>query len=402
VSDDKPRWKRTLDRLVDASAKERLVISVAALVLAVAVGFVIVVLAGLAASCAQTISYVGVATPLCYDPFAVYSELFLGAIGHPERGGWTPLDYRMAVTLQQTTLLTFTGLAVAISFRAGLFNIGVQGQMVFGALGAALATIQVGSFVPGGLLGTLVLVPLGILAGALAGGLWGALPGALKAYADANEVITTIMLNFVAVNIAYVVVATWFTPADSSLVQTANVPTAALIPNVPFAFRPRDNFSLLGLLFAVALVAGLAYLLARTSFGYDLRTTGKQPEAAAYGGVDEKRTTVASLGLSGALGGVAGAVLVMMVQGRWLADIPQLGFDGITVSILAGNNPLGVGFAALLFGVLKSGSLAIGFGTDVPPQLVDVLRGLVVLFVAMPEFFRMVGERYGYGGGVDA
>jgi len=400
--DGQPRWQGVLDRLVDASAKERLVISVAALVLAVAVGFVIVVLAGLAASCSQTVSYFGVSTPLCYDPVAVYSELFLGAIGHPQRGGWSPLDYRMATTLQQATLLTFTGLAVAVSFRAGLFNIGVQGQMVLGALGAALATIHAGPFVPGGVVGTLVLVPVGVLAGALAGGLWGALPGALKAYADANEVITTIMLNFVAANLAYVAVSTWFMPGNASLVQTADVPTAARIPTLPFAFEPRDNFSLLALLFAVALVAALAYLLARTSFGYDLRTTGEQPEAAAYGGVDEKRTTVWSMGLSGALGGVAGAVLVLMVQGRWLADVPQLGFDGITVSILAGNNPLGVGFAAMLFGVLKSGSLAIGFGTDVPPQLVDVLRGLVVLFVAMPEFFRMVGERYGYGGDVDA
>jgi len=407
MSEDAPRWRSALARLVDASVKERLVISVAALVLAVAVGFVIVVLAGLAASCTQKVAILGVQTPSCYDPFAVYSELFLGAIGHPERvllgtGTWSPFDFRVASMLQSTTLLVFTGLAVAVSFRAGLFNIGVQGQMVLGALGAALATIYVGEVVPGGLLGTVVLVPVGIAAGALAGGLWGALPGALKAYADANEVITTIMLNFVAANLAYVVVSTWFTPADSSLVQTADIPAAAQIPNVPFGFDPRNNFSLLGLLLAVALVVAVAYLLARTAFGYDLRTSGEQPEAAAYGGVNEKRTIVASMGISGALGGVAGAVLVMMVQGRWLANLPQLGFDGITVSILAGNNPLGVGFAALLFGVLKSGSAAIGFGTDVPPALVDVLRGLIILFVAMPEFFRMLGSHLGVGGDVDA
>ena len=402
MSDDRTRWRRALSRLVDASATERLLISVAALVLAVAVGFVIVVLAGLAATCASKATIFGVATPLCYNPFAVYHELFLGAIGHPLAGNWTPLHFRMAVTLQQTTLLVFTGLAVAVSFRAGMFNIGVQGQMVLGALATALATIYVGGLVPGGVVGTLVLVPVGLVAGAVAGGLWGALPGALKAYADANEVITTIMLNFVAANLAYVVVASWFTPADSSLVQTANIPTAAYIPTVPFAFQPRDSFSLLGLLFAVALVVGVAYLLARTVFGYDLRASGEQPEAAAYGGVSEKQTMVASMGLSGALGGIGGAVLVMMVQGRWLANLPQLGFDGITVSILAGNNPLGVGFAALLFGVLKSGSAAIGFGTDVPPSLVDVLRGLVILFVAMPEFFRMVGSHLDVGGDVDA
>lgn len=407
MSQDTPRWRRAIARLVDASVKERLVISVAALVLAVAVGFVIVTLAGLAASCTTHPTIFGVRTPSCYDPFAVYSELFLGAIGHPEQvlfgtGTWTPLDFRVASLLRSTTLLVFTGLAVAVSFRAGMFNIGVQGQLLLGALAAALATVYAAPLVPGGVVGTLVLVPVGIVAGALAGGVWGAIPGALKAYADANEVITTIMLNFVAANLAYVAVSTWFTPPDSSLVQTATIPAAARIPNVPFGFQPRDNFSLLGLLFAVALVVGVAYLLARTSFGYDLRTSGSQPEAAAYGGVKEKRTMVTSMGISGALGGISGAMLVLMVQGRWLSNLPQLGFDGITVSILAGNNPLGVGFAALLFGVLKSGSAAIGFGTNVPPALVDVLRGLIILFVAMPEFFRLLGGRLGVGGDVDA
>jgi simple sugar transport system permease protein len=103
---------------------------------------------------------------------------------------------------------------------------------------------------------------------------------------------------------------------------------------------------------------------------------------------------VSSMTLSGALGGVGGAMYVLMVEGKWLTQIPALGFDGITVSILAGNNPLGVGFAALLFGVLKSGALAVDFATDVPRQLVGVLRGLIILFVAMPEFFRMVGAKF--------
>ncbi|MGB9988071.1 ABC transporter permease [Salarchaeum japonicum] len=393
------KYRRALERLVDASAKERIAVSAAALALSILVGALVVFVSGIVATCASpAFSVLGVG--VCYDPINVFTELFLGALGHPEQGGWSPTNYRIAIALQQTTLLIFTGLAVAVSFRAGLFNIGVQGQLVFGALAAAVATIWAGAIAPTGILGTVFLVPLGLLAGAIAGGLYGALPGALKAYGGANEVITTIMLNFIASNVAYVLVSTFLMPESSQLVQTAVIPAAAKIPNVPFiGFEARDAFSLLALLGALAFITGIAYLLAKTSFGYDIRTSGLQEEAAAYSGVDAKRTTVLSMALSGALAGVGGAVWVLMVKGRFLTGLPSLGFDGITVSILAGNNPIGVGAAAFLFGVLKSGTIAVDFSTDVPVELVDVLRGLIILFVAMPEFFRLIGKRYlGLGG----
>jgi simple sugar transport system permease protein len=114
--------------------------------------------------------------------------------------------------------------------------------------------------------------------------------------------------------------------------------------------------------------------------------------------VNAKLTTVRAMTLSGALGGIGGSVWVLMSEGRWMASIPDLGFDGITVSILAGNNPVGVLPAAFLFGILKGGALEIGFRTDVPTELVAVLRGLIILFVAMPEFFRMIGRYTGVGG----
>ncbi|WP_306059713.1 ABC transporter permease [Natronococcus wangiae] len=385
--------ERLLERLVHASVLERVVISVAALFAAILVGGVLVFASGGFASCRTGLDLGG--ATFCYNPMQVYYELFLGSLGHPLEGDWSPMNYSLATTLRQTTLLIFAGLSVAVAFRAGLFNIGTQGQLVVGGLLTAVTVLFAAQYVPGGGVGTALLVPLGVLAGAIGGGFYGAIPGALKAYADANEVITTIMLNFIATGVTATLLSWRFQDPDSANPQTRTVPEYAEIPNVPVVgFSGRMDFSLLALGFAVALMLGIAWLLARTSFGYELRTSGVQPAAAAYGGVDEKRMTVASMTLSGALGGVAGAFWVLMQHGRWLENVPPLGFDGIAVSILAGNNPLGVGAAAFLFGVLSSGSSSINTATDVPPELVGVLSGLVILFVAMPEFFRMIGRRF--------
>lgn len=384
---------------MEASPLERILISFAALLLSIFMGAVIVLVSGLAATVENpwmVVEIGGRQLSFSYDPIGVYGELFLGAFGHPFRGEWELFNFRMAVTLRETTLLTFTGLSVAVAFRAGLFNIGTQGQLVLGALATALAVLAAGPFVPAGILGTLILIPLGVVAGAVVGGLWGALPGALKAYADANEVITTIMLNTVAANVAFFLVATYLQPETTSNTQTADVPSEAMIPNLPFGlgFQPRDGFSLISLFMAIGFVIIIYYLFTRLAFGYDLRTSGLQPEAAAFSGVNAKRMTVASMTLSGALGGVGGTMFVLISQGKFLTQIPSLGFDGITVAILAGNNPIGVAFAALLFGILKSGAGVVDFATNIPQDLVGVLRGLIILFVAMPEFFRMAGARF--------
>lgn len=397
--------RRALERLVRSSAVERLLISLAALVLSILVGTVLILASGRMTTCptaAATYFDIG----FCYDPVMVYDRLFFGALGDPMnplfqpfqgefappiRRGWSPFNPAMAVTLRETTVLVFTGLSVALAFRAGVFNIGTQGQLVAGALASALGVLAAVPFVPSGLAGTLVLVPLGLFIGALFGGLYGAIPGVLKAYADANEVITTIMLNFVAAQIAFYLVSTHFAKPNSSAVETSDLPAFARIPSV--VFDPRTNFSLLALAIALVFALGIYYLVERTSLGYDLRTSGLQPAAAEYGGVNTRRTIVSSLVLSGALGGLGGALYVLMILGNFQVGIPSYGFDGITVAILAGNNPIGVLFAAPLFGIIKSGSIIIDTSTSVPPQLIDVLRGLIILFVAMPEFFRLFGRR---------
>ncbi|MBV0902276.1 ABC transporter permease [Haloarcula salina] len=390
------RWdaaRRRLVRLGQTSVGERVLIALSALVLSMAVGTVIVLVAGVLATCRDPALTIGGST-LCYDPFFVFDRLFLGALGDPFAGGWSPLNNQFAATLRETTILVFTGLSVALAFRAGIFNIGTQGQLVVGALASALAVLWTASLVSG-TLALVTLIPVGLLAGALGGGFYGAIPGALKAYADANEVITTIMLNFVATLVTRYLVRNHFADPTSQATQTRTLPDAGQFPAI--LFDPRTDFSILALLLALAFVGGVYYLLEHTSFGYDLRTAGIQPAAAEYGGVNAPRTVLSSLTLSGALAGVGGALFVMMTLGKFQTGIPSYGFDGITVSILAGNNPIGAVFAAFLFGVLKSGSNVVSFATNVPPQLVGVLRGLIILFVAMPEFFRLIGRRLAAG-----
>jgi ABC-type uncharacterized transport system permease subunit len=363
--------EQILDRLVDASASERIAISFAAVFASMLVGALILLVSGVVAECSSPL--LGL---FCYNPLEVYYYLLLAPV----------LNFNnLSQMLQETSILIFTGLAVAISFRAGLFNIGTQGQFVLGSLAAALTAIAAGGVLGGGLVSGLLIALLALTAGAIVGGIYAAIPGVLKAYAGANEVITTIMLNFVAADVAFFLVSAYFQMEGSGTIETAFVPESA-------QFGPVVAM-LLGLLF----VAATTFVLWGTAFGFDLRTSGLQPDAADYAGVDSRRMVVTSMTLSGAVGGIGGAVWVLMALGRWVAGVPPFGFDGITVSVLAGNNPLGVLLAAPLFGVLKTGSLSIDFQLGVPVQLVGVIRGLIILFIAMPEFFRMLGARYGYG-----
>ncbi|MFP8955378.1 ABC transporter permease [Natrialbaceae archaeon A-CW3] len=377
-------WRGALDRLVDASALERILISVTSLLFAIVIGAVLVFVSGFVTDCTDPFIYFPGAGYGCYNPFEVYWTMLDGSFGSMSNLGQT---------LQETTLLLFTGLSVAVAFRAGLFNIGTQGQMILGALGTSLVVLHLGEVVPNNVLGTLLVIPSGIVVGAIVGGFWGMIPGLMKAYADAHEVITTIMLNFVAMGIAFWLVQVHVGDLTTDSVQTESVPSIARLP----ATISGSRFSLVALVGAVLVAMGIYHLYTRTVLGYDLRTSGIQQTAAEYGGVNARHNIVTSMTLSGALGGIAGAIYVMMVQYRWQAGMPALGFDGIAVSILAGNNPLGVIPAALLFGSLKSGSMAIDLTLGVPNELVEVLRGLIILFIAMPEFFRMIGKRYGFG-----
>jgi simple sugar transport system permease protein len=363
---------RAVDRMTHAGAVERFVIALAAIALALVLGSVIVAASG-------------------YNPVEFVLYLVYGAIGTTSN---------VSFMLRQSTMLILAGVAVAISFRAGIFNIGVQGQFIVGGFATTVTVLGLGPHLPGGVLGGIVLVALGTVAAVVAGGAYAALPGLMKAYADANEVITTIMLNFIATGVVFYLIDGYLRAPNASAPNTPSFPDYVTYPSVVFG---SSSFSVIGLGVAVAAVAGVYVVMNRTRFGYDLRTSGHQAPAAAFSGVDPKRTIVETMVFSGMAAGLTGAVFVVMVLGYYTdpATFPSVGFDAIAVSLLAANNPLGVVPAGLLFGGLEAGQQFIGINLDVPQELVDGVVGLVVLFVATPELFRMAGRRTGLGRGGD-
>ncbi|WP_323192261.1 ABC transporter permease [Halostella sp. PRR32] len=377
------RAKRILGRLVDASARERILISFASLALALVVGAILLLASGAFATCGSPFLVFG-GIEFCYNPIEVYRVMLNGAIGSP---------YSIGLTLRETTLLILAGVAVAVTFQAGIFNIGTQGQFVVGGLAGAALVQYTADILPANAVGGILLFVLGLAAAGVAGALYGALPGVLLAYYDANEVITTIMLNFIATAVAFTTVRSFL--REGAAVQTALVPDYAVPPSI--VFPEASSFSVLIFIPTLLIAFGAHYMLKNSPLGYNIRLSGEQPAAAKYSGVDAKRVIVRTFTLSGLIGGLTGGVFVFMVLGYWQPSVPQVGFDGITVSVLAANNPLGVIPAAALFGVIKSGAIALDLQLGVPRQLAGVLRGIIILFVAMPEFMRMIGRKFGLG-----
>ena len=295
------------------------------------------------------------------SPLEVYGLLLSQAFG---------TGYGFGQTLFKATPLVFSGLSVALAFRAGLFNVGAEGQMYLGGFAAAL----VGAYVH---LPALLLLPAALLAAALAGGAWGAIPGVLKARFGAHEVINTIMLNF----IAFALVAWWgrtlFEPAT---VRTREVAPGAIVPRletiVPWLKGSPANFTLvLGVLLAVA----LGVFLFRTRRGYEMRVLGLNPGAAEYAGVRTGRAQIEAFTRAGAFAGLGGVSYVLGYKHFFEQDFTAgAGFMGIAVALLGRNHPLGVLVAALFFGALAYGGLVVN--QRVPSDLVNVLRALVILF----------------------
>jgi len=383
------RLKRLFGSLVGLSTGERVLVSLAAVAFAIGAGMVVILGAGYAASCESPVLFI-LGVEFCYNPTEVLFVLVEGAfVGNFELGR----------TLRWTTLFLFTGLSFAIPYKAGLFNIGAQGQFVLGSLGTAVGVLWIAGVAPGGTAGAVVLVSAGLAFGAVVGGFYGFLPGYLKVRFGMNEVVTTLLFNFIATAVAFVLVDQYFVDESISGTQTRAVPEVARLD--PQLFPDSADFSLLVLLFALLVVAGVFWLLRRTITGYEIRAMGRQPKAAVFGGVDERFTTLFSMTTAGAIAGIGGAVYVLMVVGRWQTGPPPVGFDGIAVSILASNNPVGLFPSGLLFGVLQSGGQEVQVQTGVPSELVGVLRGLIILLVATPELFRLMGKRLQRHGIID-
>ena len=321
------------------------------------------------------------------NPVHIYTVMFRGGLGSVDGFGYA---------LFSATPLIFTGLAVAFAFRAGLFNIGGEGQLYMGAFLCAWAGFTLNG------LPAVVLVPLCLLAAALGGALWGLVPGLLKARFGVHEVINTIMLNFMAMLTTNFLVNRVFKEPDQMIPQTREISTAAWVPRMaPLARRlgfalPDSNPLNYALLLAVVVAIGAYLVLFRTRMGYEIRAVGQSRGAARYGGVRVGTVLVLSMVISGALAGLVGVNEVMGYRHRFLDGFSTgLGFTGIAVALLGRNHPLGVVIAAVVFGILNTGALEVDIFTDIPRELVMVLQAVIIICVVAGDqvFRRWAGRR---------
>jgi len=309
------------------------------------------------------------------SPGDVYRLLIEGTWGNA---------YGLGQVLYKATTLTFTGLAVAVGLRAGLFNIGAESQLAAGGFVAAL----IGLVLPPGL-PSLLTLPVYLVAAAIGGGIVGGIPGALKAKFGAHEVITTIMLNFIVLALLnYLTVAHFKVPGS---LHTSEIRSGSVSRLSDFIGAFHGSAANLVIVIAVITAALVSWFLFRTRPGFDLRATGLQPLAAEYGGVNVRNVWWRTLVLSGALAGIGGLNFVLGYKHYYEeAFASGAGFLGIAVAIVGRNHPLGVVLAALVFATISQGGLAVN--AVVPKQMVDVLQAVVIIAVAasVPEVRRLL------------
>jgi simple sugar transport system permease protein len=305
-----------------------------------------------------------------YDPIAAYSVLLRGSFGTKRT---------IAETLLSTTPLLLGGLAVALGFRGGLFNMGVEGQIVVGGLLPAYIGYAVS-------LPHILHLTLGLASGFLVGAIWGGIPGYLKARFKIHEVITTIMLNYIAYAIGSYMVSVGgpMKETTGSLPASPKILVSAQLPRLVAGTR------LTGGIFIALIAAVLVwYFLFKTRLGYKLRAVGLNPDAAAAAGINPQRFTVLAMVLSGGLGGLAGAVEVLGVHYRFFEGFsPGYGWDSIAVALLGLLHPAGVTAAAFLFGALASGSVPLQAIAKISKDVVLVLTALIIFFTAMNQSLR--------------
>ncbi|HYJ12006.1 MAG TPA: ABC transporter permease [Thermomicrobiales bacterium] len=322
--------------------------SVLAVIVALLVGAIVIALSG-------------------HDPWEAYRALAEGALG-TRRG--------RAETLVYAAPLLLGGLAFAVAARAGMFNIGIEGQLVMGGFAAALIGASDWNL-PGP-----VQIVLALLAAILAGGFWGAIPGFLRAATGAHEVITTIMLNYLAFRLVTYLIqkhSDWL-PVDPQVQGTNRVLDSARLPIL--LERTRLH---LGVVIALIIALVIWFVLFHTVVGYKIRTVGLSRGAARYGGIGWGLTVTLAMALAGALAGLAGAGESIGLHGRHSATPPGLGYTAIAVGLVGRNNPIGVVFSALLFGVLSAGAPAMQASAGVSREIVLVIQGLIILAVAAFE-----------------
>jgi simple sugar transport system permease protein len=303
--------------------------------------------------------------------WAAYKGLFEGSLGSP-RG--------IAETLVLATPYTLAGLAVALGFRCGLFNIGAEGQFYAGALFA----VWVGYSIKG--LPFYIHLPLAVLAGALGGAFWGAVPGFLKARLGTHEVINTIMMNYIAVMTVDFLVnrkgPLW--DSTSTVPRTPYIQPTAELPLLFSQYRLHT-----GIFVAIAAVFVVYWFLWKTTLGFEIRAVGVNPTAAKYAGMSVTRNFVLAMTLSGALAGLAGAGEVLGLNHTLpAAFVSGYGFDSIAIALLAKSHPLSVPFAAVLWAILRNGAGLMQVRAGISVDLINIVQALVIAFVAADQIIR--------------
>jgi simple sugar transport system permease protein len=314
-------------------------------------------------------------------PFVAYAALLEGAFGSVDK---------VIHAFILTAPIVLTGLSVGIGFKAGLFNIGAAGQLLMGALGAGVVGAAVATWPP------VLAIATATFAAIVAGGLWGFIPGALKAWTGAHEVVTTIMLNFIAAAVVAALVTGPFVAPGFSFIRTDNIGNAALTILI-------GSEGHIGILVALVAVPAAWWLLARTTWGFQIRTVGANPSAARYAGINPNRVTIATMTLCGALAGLAGAIEILGSIGYVGAShTSSAGFDGITAALLGRAAPFGILGGAFLLGSMRAGAALMGLRAGIPVEIVDILQAVILLFLAADILVRRVFRLRRAKGGVEA
>jgi len=305
------------------------------------------------------------------NPLIAYSALAEGAFGN--LNNWIE-------TILKTTPLIIGGLGVALAFRGGLFNIGVEGQIFVGSI----ATVIIGTTIKAP---AIIHIPLSLLAGVIAGAVWAAIPGYLKAKFGAHEVITTIMTNYIATRII-----TWSIGVNGPLRKTTSfVPeTNSIFDTARLPIMISDTRLHIGIVIALILAIIVYILLFRTTLGIEIRTVGLNITAAKYCGIKVNQNIVLTMAISGGLAGLAGAIQVMgLPPYNFTAGFNVgYGFDSLAVAVLGNINPIGVVFSAFLFGAMDSGARLMQLRAKVPVDMITILQGLILMFVAANQIIR--------------
>ena len=331
------------------SAAQQALISVIAVAVALAVGMLIIAL-------------------IKIDPFLAMKNLFIGALGNKNS---------IAETLVKMTPLLFTGMSFALASRCGLTNIGMEGQLYIGAL----CTTVAGIYITG--LPAWLHLPISMFCGFLGGAFFGWIVGFLKVRTGASEIITTVMLNTIAINlIAYMVNGPIAEP-PGQMSQSYPVLETAELPRIIQGTRAH-----LGILIALIFVALFYVFLWKSKKGYEVRVSGLNERAAIYSGVNTSRNILIIMLLAGGLAGLAGANEILGIQGRLTPKIsPGYGFDGIAVALIGANSPIGIIVGALLFGILRAGGNMMQMTTGVPSIIISVIQAVVILMVVSSNYF---------------